>query len=661
MPKMQTDKVISSQSISQCPVCNSKDSVNDFCIDQFTIHQCSECDCKYVINPPSKKELESYYNREQWFNGGEPGGYRDYDEQTVGSLKMIKDIFDDIDSDRHLSILDLGCGYGSHLQLAADRGWQCFGVEPSDHARAIAQLRLEGKAMIVKSINELIPHCFDLILMLDVIEHVSNPEELLYPLYNIGAIQEKTKLILTTPNSGSRLAISDPVNWPYHHPPSHLTYYNEKSLNKLLKKLRFSKIIIKGIYANQAMNEDPSSLEDFEGLEVQASGSNFIRFMQERYVPSTCSEIAEYEHMPRYQYALSLAPNKTILDFGCGTGYGSSILAARARAVVGVDIDESALEWARETHRKPTLNFRINSDFGASLPSQYFDLVTCFEMIEHVTADHQQLIIDSFVKVLKPDGVLLISTPNPDITALYGDNPYHLCELTRDEFEALLRSKFKFVNIIDQHALASILFASGNSGQAWQLDTLRNTKLTESSTLGYLALCSQQEIGAMKSSVYVDNDAPYIPLILDLRKNLLEAKVKAYEFEQTLIQLRSTEQGHFSREQEVLSKEQKILRREQELVGKEQELLNMDQRLLRKEQDLLNMDQRLLSKEQELLSKEQELLSKEQELLNRDQGLLSKEQGLLYREQALQRHPVSRISNAVKRNIAWFSSSPKQT
>jgi 2-polyprenyl-3-methyl-5-hydroxy-6-metoxy-1,4-benzoquinol methylase len=617
MPEMKIDRVSGKKTFSQCPVCNCKDSDNHFCVDKFTIRQCSECDCKYVINPPSKKELENYYNREQWFNGGEPGGYRDYDEQTVSSLNMIKEIFEEINSDRHLSILDLGCGYGSHLELAADRGWQCFGVEPSDHARAVAQLRLEGKAMIVKSINELIPHCFDLILMLDVIEHVSNPVELLYPLYNIGAIQGKTKLILTTPNAGSRLAISDPVNWPYHHPPSHLTYYNEKSLNKLLKKLRFSEITIKGIHANQTLNADPSSLEDFEGLEVQASGSNFIRFMQERYVPSTCSEIAEYEHMPRYQYALSLAPNRTILDFGCGTGYGSSILATSARAVVGVDIDESALEWARETHRKPTLEFRKNSDFGASLPSQYFDLVTCFEMIEHVTADHQQLIIDSFIKVLKPDGVLLISTPNPDITALYGDNPYHLCELTRDEFKALLRSKFKFVNIIDQHALASILFASGNDAQGWQLDTLRNTKLTESSTLGYLALCSQQEIGAMKSSVYVDNDAPYIPLILDLRKNLLEAKVKAYEFEQTLIQLRSSQQGWLSREQEVLSREQEVL-----------------------------------SREQKFLRREQELLSKQQELL-------SKEQGLLDREQALQRHPVSRISNAVKRKISWLSSSEK--
>jgi 2-polyprenyl-3-methyl-5-hydroxy-6-metoxy-1,4-benzoquinol methylase len=386
------------------------------------------------------------------------------------------------------------------------------------------------------------------------------------------------------------------------------------------------------------MNEDPSSLEDFEGLEVQASGSNFIRFMQERYVPSTCSEIAEYEHMPRYQYALSLAPNKTILDFGCGTGYGSSILATKARAVVGVDIDESALEWARETHRKPTLEFRKNSDFGASLPSQYFDLVTCFEMIEHVTADHQQLIIDSFVQALKPDGVLLISTPNPDITALYGDNPYHLCELTRDEFEALLRSKFKFVNIIDQHALASILFASGNGAQGWQLDTLRNNKLTESSTLGYLAFCSQQEICAMKSSAYVDNDAPYIPLILDLRKNLLEAKVKAYEFEQTLIQLRSTQQGRFSREQEVLSKEQKVLRREQELRSKEQELLNRDQ---------------------ELISKEQELISKERVVVSKEQELISREQVVVNRELTLQRHPVSRISNAVKRKIPWLSSSEK--
>jgi len=260
-----------------------------------------------------------------------------------------------------------------------------------------------------------------------------------------------------------------------------------------------------------------------------------------------------------------LAPNKTILDFGCGTGYGSSILATKARAVVGVDIDESALEWARETHRKPTLEFRKNSDFGASLPSQYFDLITCFEMIEHVTADHQQLIIDSFVKVLKPDGVLLISTPNPDITALYGDNPYHLCELTRDEFEALLRSKFKFVNIIDQHALVSILFASGNGVQGWQLDTLRNNKLTESSTLGYLALCSQQEIGAMRSTVYVDNDTPYIPLILDLRKNFLEQKLKTYELEQTLIQSRRTKQELLSKVEELLGKERELLSKVQEL------------------------------------------------------------------------------------------------
>ena len=589
MPEMQTGKAIGNQAISQCPVCNSKDSGNDFCIDQFIIRQCSECDCKYVINPPSKNELESYYNREQWFNGGEPGGYRDYDEQTIGSLNMIKEIFAQIESDRQLSILDLGCGYGSHLQLAVDRGWQCFGVEPSDHARAIAQLRLEGKAMIVKSINDLIPHCFDLILILDVIEHVSSPEELLYPLFNIGAIQEKTTLILTTPNAGSRLAVSDPANWPYHHPPSHLTYYSEKSLNKLFKKLRFSEIAIKGIHANQTLITDPNSLEDFEGLEVRASGSSFIRFMQERYVPATCSEIAEYEHMPRYKYALSLAANKTVLDFGCGTGYGSSILATRAREVVGVDIDQSALEWARETHRKPTLEFRINSDFGASLPSQYFELVTCFEMIEHVTADHQQLIIDSFVKVLKPEGVLLISTPNPDITALYGDNPYHLCELTRYEFEVLLRSKFKFVHIIDQHSLVSILFDSDTGTQDWRLDTLRNTKLTESSTLGYLALCSQQEIDPMKSSIYVDNDAPYIPLILDLRKDLLEAKLKAYEYEQTLIQSKSTKQE-------------------------------------------------LFIKEQELLVKEQELVSKEQEL---------------------ERHPVSRIKNAVKRRMNWLSSYQK--
>jgi 2-polyprenyl-3-methyl-5-hydroxy-6-metoxy-1,4-benzoquinol methylase len=565
MSATQIKKTVGQQAISECPVCNCKDSKQEFSIDHFVIHQCSECDCKYVINPPRKKYLEDYYNREEWFNGGEPGGYRDYDEQTAASLEMIKLVFAEFDSDRELSILDVGCGYGSHLQLAAERGWQCFGVEPSDHARSIAQQRLNGKAMIVKSIDELIPHCFDLILMLDVIEHVSKPEEVLYPLFNIGALQEKSQLILTTPNAGSRLAVSDPVHWPYHHPPSHLTYYSEKSILKLLEKFRFTHISIQGIHVTQTLTTDPSHLEDYEGLEVRASGSTFIRFMQERYVPSTWSEIAEYEHMPRYQYALSLAINKTVLDFGCGTGYGSSIMASKAKTVVGVDIDESALQWARETHCKPTLEFRQNSDFGASLPHDYFDLVTCFEMIEHVIADHQQLIIDSFVKALKPTGILLISTPNPDITALYGENPYHLCELTKHEFGALLRSKFKFVEIIDQHALASILFVSPNLSQDWRLESLRSTKLTESGALGYLACCSQHEINGISNAVYVDNDNPYIPLTLKHGKDLLEARIKAYEFEQNFNNLSKLYQGLLGREQELVNKEQMLLKKLHEL------------------------------------------------------------------------------------------------
>jgi len=617
---MQFEPANGKQITSQCPVCNSNDSSTNFCIDQFVIRQCSECNCRYVVNPPSKKELEYYYNREEWFKGGEPGGYRNYDEQTASSLNMIKAIFSEIDGGSNLSILDVGCGYGNHLRLAADMGWQCFGVEPSEHARSIAQDRLEGRAMIVKSINELIPHCFDLILMLDVIEHVKSPEELFYPLFNIGAIQENTKIILTTPNAGSRSAVSDPVNWPYHHPPSHLTYYCEKSLNKLLTKLRFSQIAIKGIHANHAIINEPTSLEDFEGLEVQASGSVFMRFMQERYVPATCSEIAEYEHMPRYRYALSLAADKTVLDFGCGTGYGSSILANQAKEVIGVDIDESALEWARETHRKKNLEFRQNSDFGASLPNQYFDLVTCFEMIEHVSADHQQLIINSFAKALKPSGMLLISTPNPDITALYGDNPYHLCELTREEFRALLNSHFKFIKIIDQHVLTSILFAGDDNAQSWQLETLRNNKLTDSTALGYLALCSQHEIHETKNAFYPDNDDPYIPLILDLRKNLLESRVKAYEFEQTLIQTKKTQQRFPYREQEFLNREQEFLNREQEFLNREQDFIN-----------------------------------REQEFINREQEFLSREQGLLDRFQELERNPLLRISNSIRQNIAKLS------
>lgn len=578
-----------STEVRQCPVCHCEKRKEVGEARNFVLSECEECGCKYIRNPPSKSDLERFYNREEWFNGGELGGYRDYDEQTVSSLELIKCIFDGIE-EANLSILDVGCGYGSHLQIAVAKGWRCFGVEPSDHARLIAQERLGHRAMIVKSINELIPHCFDIILLLDVVEHVSNPEDLFYPLFNLGGIQDTTRIILTTPNAGSVRANVNISEWPFFHPPSHLTFYSSSSLQKLLCKLRFRTIEIQGIHPSDSIYDSEPSIENCEGLLVQARGSDFIKFMQERYVPSTCSEITEYEHLPRYRYAQSLAQGKTILDFGCGTGYGTAILADFAETALGVDIDESALQWARETHRKPNLQFVRNSDFAVSLPRHNFDLITCFEMIEHVIEEHQKKILDGFVHALKPEGVLLISTPNPETTALYGENPYHLCELSRAEFRSLLEERFKHVQLIDQHALVGVLFATEFLGELWQLNTLHNSQLASTTTLGYLALCSQRPLKEKENHIYIDNDNSYIPLVLELRKQNVEARVRAYENEMRIQQcfIYENEASEFKQQRDQLSVQL------EQLKNQHMQLINQSHHLSVQLEELTNQHLQLM-------------------------------------------------------------------
>lgn len=71
-------------------------------------------------------------------------------------------------------------------------------------------------------------------------------------------------------------------------------------------------------------------------------------------------------------------------DLGSGEGYGAAILAARARQVLVVEIDAAAVDHARDPYRSGNLTFRCGSVLELDdLPDSSFDLVVCFEMIEH--------------------------------------------------------------------------------------------------------------------------------------------------------------------------------------------------------------------------------------------------------------------------------------
>ena len=150
-----------------------------------------------------------------------------------------------------------------------------------------------------------------------------------------------------------------------------------------------------------------------------------------------------YKHLHRYLRASQLAPGRRALDLASGEGFGAAMLAETAASAVGIDIDERSIEHARLNYAAPNLEYRVAdardlSDFA----DDSFEMVVPFEMIEHV-ADQAQ-VIDEIRRVLTPDGVAIIPTPERGAysEATGQQNPFHVRELTRAEFIALLGGDF---------------------------------------------------------------------------------------------------------------------------------------------------------------------------------------------------------------------------
>lgn len=179
----------------------------------------------------------------------------------------------------------------------------------------------------------------------------------------------------------------------------------------------------------------------------------------ERFVPEELrGHLIDAEHTARYRWAAAIAADAEVLDAACGVGYGAEILGgAGARRVVGVDYDAEAILNARERCGEPA-EFTVGDLRQLPFEDDAFDLITCFEAIEHVVDG--DAVLDELHRVLRPAGVLLISSPNR--RTFTPGNPHHVHEYTPDELEAALAARFANVRLHRQNAyLASLLAGEG--------------------------------------------------------------------------------------------------------------------------------------------------------------------------------------------------------
>jgi SAM-dependent methyltransferase len=148
-------------------------------------------------------------------------------------------------------------------------------------------------------------------------------------------------------------------------------------------------------------------------------------------------------HLKAYEEAASLAAGRDVLDVGCNSGYGTLRFVPVARRVVGVDVSPRAIEAAQASAVDGRPEFLAIDGLALPFPDASFDLVTSFQVVEHIADPVPYL--QEIVRVARPGAIVLLTTPNAATRLDPGMTPwnrFHVREFLAPELDTLLRSVF---------------------------------------------------------------------------------------------------------------------------------------------------------------------------------------------------------------------------
>jgi 2-polyprenyl-3-methyl-5-hydroxy-6-metoxy-1,4-benzoquinol methylase len=149
-------------------------------------------------------------------------------------------------------------------------------------------------------------------------------------------------------------------------------------------------------------------------------------------------------HRARYEFAKTYVEERKVADIACGLGYGSRILKdSGASTVIGIDLCEQAVAYAQSQHSRDGVTFAVSDATRVPLPDSSVDVIISFETIEHVpnTPD----LLAEFVRVLRREGLLIISSPND-----WGLTDHHCHTWTPFEFMTETAAFFHVESVWEQ-------------------------------------------------------------------------------------------------------------------------------------------------------------------------------------------------------------------
>jgi len=148
-----------------------------------------------------------------------------------------------------------------------------------------------------------------------------------------------------------------------------------------------------------------------------------------------------------------MQPSDALLDIGSGEGSFLELTKPKFRFIYSIEIDPFALKLLKEKFSSDTKIILIPktvTDFLKENPDLSFDYITCLDVLEHIPLSDCQMVIEKLFRLLKPEGLLIISVPGifEKIRIFLGKSPTHLHSHSSYGWAQILeKSGFSIMNI----------------------------------------------------------------------------------------------------------------------------------------------------------------------------------------------------------------------
>ena len=478
-----------------CPACGAIRSRPAFRLGSPHFLRCTACDSLFEATPPSAEQIREIYEGKGYFvkDVADSENSCGYSDDYLADREFIEAKFDRVlgNLERYVKpgrLLDVGAGPGLLVAVAEARGWKAIGIDINEWAAEYGRHELGVDLRHAELNGEIFRgEQFDAVTMMDFIEHVRDPDDLLAQAARL--VRPGGAMALLTPDSGSPVSRLLGARWPeVRKPGEHTVLFSRRGLTAALArngfmasgwhwvgkeapiatllsdissaapgflgKLRDVIVARPGgkriveldphtkfcLYARRLSNGDTAPQHRPPRISKKPEGMALI----EQAILDELESMAQARRLSAWTFDefAKYVPDSKVLEVGAGIGtFTDMMLNTGAREVVALEPETPCavvLERRFSANPRVTITTEALPDAPTlTLEASTFDLVVCHNVLEHIRDDRDALAV--MAKALRPGGRLSLLVPaGPKLFGPLDDAYGHWRRYTADDLDSSL-------------------------------------------------------------------------------------------------------------------------------------------------------------------------------------------------------------------------------